>query len=90
MQDCNMSASTLPDMVIVMHAGINFINHKLLQSQLFSYADAQRYLPVNRPQCRFHENNYKGQMQVRTHARFECSRCSGYGHSELGGLMRKC
>ena len=76
MHGCIISASTLSDVVMIMHAGINFSNDKLLQSRLFSYADAQRYrigvnyqdLPVNRPQCPFHENNYEGQMQVRTHA----------------------
>jgi len=53
--------------------GITFTNDKLLQTRLFSYADAQRYrigvnyqdLPVNRPQCPFHENNYEGKMQMR-------------------------
>lgn len=53
--------------------GVTFTNDKLLQTRLFSYADTQRYrigvnyqdLPVNRPRCPFHENNYEGAMQMR-------------------------
>lgn len=45
----------------------------MLQTRIFSYADAQRYrigvnyqqLPVNKPVCPFHENNYEGAMQTK-------------------------
>lgn len=53
-------------------AGITFSDDKLLQSRLFSYADAQRYrlgvnyteLPVNVPKCPFHANQNEGAMQM--------------------------
>ena len=54
-------------------AGVTFSNDKMLQTRLFSYSDAQRYrigvnyqqLPVNKPVCPFHENNYEGAMQMK-------------------------
>lgn len=52
--------------------GIGFSPDKMLQGRLFSYGDAQRYrlginhglLPVNRPQCPFHNYHRDGQMQL--------------------------
>jgi catalase len=54
------------------HAGITFSDDKLLQTRVFSYADAQRYrlgvnyqeLPINKPKCPFHANEYDGAMQM--------------------------
>jgi len=52
--------------------GISFSPDKMLQGRLVSYADAHRYrvgsnyqlLPVNRPQCPFHNYNTDGLMQT--------------------------
>jgi catalase len=52
--------------------GIGFSPDKMLQGRLFSYGDAQRYrlgvnhyqIPVNKPQCPFHNYHRDGQMRV--------------------------
>lgn len=52
--------------------GIGFSPDKMLQARLFSYGDAQRYrlgvnhyqIPVNKPQCPFHNASRDGQMRV--------------------------
>lgn len=63
----NESLAFSPSLVV---PGIDYTNDKLLQTRLFSYADAQRYrlgsnylqLPVNAPKCPFHNNNFDGTM----------------------------
>ncbi|HQX31570.1 MAG: catalase [Flavobacteriales bacterium] len=52
--------------------GIGFSPDKMLQARLFSYGDAQRYrlgvnhyqIPVNKPQCPFHNSSRDGAMRV--------------------------
>jgi len=52
--------------------GIGFSPDKMLQVRLFSYGDAQRYrlgvnhyqIPVNKPQCPFHNSSRDGAMRV--------------------------
>lgn len=52
--------------------GIGFSPDKMLQARLFSYGDAQRYrlgvnhyqIPVNKPQCPFHNSSRDGTMRV--------------------------
>ncbi len=52
--------------------GIGFSPDKMLQARLFSYGDAQRYrlgvnhyqIPVNKPQCPFHNFHRDGAMRV--------------------------
>lgn len=52
--------------------GIGFSPDKMLQGRLFSYGDAQRYrlgvnhyqIPVNKPQCPFHNFHRDGAMRV--------------------------
>lgn len=52
--------------------GIGFSPDKMLQGRLFSYGDAQRYrlgvnhyqIPVNKPQCPFHNPHRDGAMRV--------------------------
>lgn len=52
--------------------GVGFSPDKMLQGRLFSYGDAQRYrlgvnhyqIPVNKPQCPFHNHNRDGAMRV--------------------------
>lgn len=52
--------------------GIGFSPDKMLQGRLFSYGDAQRYrlgvnhyqIPVNKPQCPFHNHHRDGAMRV--------------------------
>lgn len=52
--------------------GIGFSPDRMLQARLFSYGDAQRYrlgvnhyqIPVNKPQCPFHNASRDGQMRV--------------------------
>lgn len=52
--------------------GIGFSPDRMLQGRLFSYGDAQRYrlgvnhyqIPVNKPQCPFHNSSRDGQMRV--------------------------
>ncbi len=52
--------------------GIGFSPDKMLQGRLFSYGDAQRYrlgvnhyqIPVNKPQCPFHNSHRDGAMRV--------------------------
>lgn len=52
--------------------GIGFSPDRMLQARLFSYGDAQRYrlgvnhyqIPVNKPQCPFHNSSRDGAMRV--------------------------
>lgn len=52
--------------------GIGFSPDRMLQARLFSYGDAQRYrlgvnhyqIPVNKPQCPFHNPHRDGAMRV--------------------------
>lgn len=52
--------------------GIGFSPDRMLQGRLFSYGDAQRYrlgvnhyqIPVNKPQCPFHNPHRDGAMRV--------------------------
>lgn len=52
--------------------GIDFSPDRMLQGRLFSYGDAQRYrlgvnhyqIPVNKPQCPFHNHHRDGSMRV--------------------------
>ena len=52
--------------------GISFSPDRMLQGRLFSYGDAQRYrlgvnhyqIPVNKPQCPFHNPHRDGAMRV--------------------------
>lgn len=52
--------------------GIGFSPDRMLQARLFSYGDAQRYrlgvnhyqIPVNKPQCPFHNASRDGAMRV--------------------------
>ncbi|MCC6600583.1 MAG: catalase [Crocinitomicaceae bacterium] len=52
--------------------GIGFSPDKMLQARLFSYGDAQRYrlgvnhyqIPVNKPQCPFHNPHRDGAMRI--------------------------
>ena len=52
--------------------GIGFSPDRMLQGRLFSYGDAQRYrlgvnhyqIPVNKPQCPFHNPHRDGSMRV--------------------------
>ena len=52
--------------------GIGFSPDKMLQGRLFSYGDAQRYrlgvnhyqIPVNKPQCPFHNYHKDGAMRI--------------------------
>lgn len=52
--------------------GIGFSPDRMLQARLFSYGDAQRYrlgvnhyqIPVNKPQCPFHNASRDGTMRV--------------------------
>lgn len=53
-------------------AGVGFSPDRMLQARLFSYGDAQRYrlgvnhyqIPVNKPQCPFHNASRDGAMRV--------------------------
>lgn len=52
--------------------GVGFSPDRMLQARLFSYGDAQRYrlgvnhyqIPVNKPQCPFHNSSRDGTMRV--------------------------
>lgn len=55
---------------VCIRAGIAYSDDKLLQTRVFSYADAQRYrlgsnylqLPANAPRCATHNNHHEGFM----------------------------